>query len=169
MRIDRRPLVKREIERFQADPSSIRKAAWVIVTVTIASVLIGSLVMWLLTEDFADFGTAFWFTLQTITTVGYGDVTPTTSWGRAVASVVMVVAIGFLAIVTALITSTFVEAAGRQRRQNEVDAELEAAAHTEAQLEELVRRLESIEASLERLESSRQPEPPSTTPGAPSV
>jgi voltage-gated potassium channel len=166
MRIERRPIVKREIERFQADPSSIRKAAWVIVTVTVASVLLGTLVMWLLTEDFADFGTAFWFTLQTITTVGYGDVTPTTQWGRVVASVVMVVAIGFLAIVTALITSTFVEAAGRQRRQAEVDAELEAAARTEARLEELVQRLEAIEASLERLQAGRS-DPPAAGAGAP--
>lgn len=155
MRIERRPIVKREIERFQAEPASIRRAAWVIVTVTVASVVIGTLVMWLLTQDFDDFGTAFWFTLQTITTVGYGDVTPTTQWGRVVASVVMVVAIGFLSIVTALITSTFVEAAGRQRRQAEIDAELEAAARTEASLEVLVARLEAIEASLERLESGR--------------
>jgi hypothetical protein len=81
----------------------------------------------------------------------------------------MVVAIGFLAIVTALITSTFVEAAGRQRRQAEIDSEMEAAARTEARLEELVKRLESIEASLERLESRGQPEPPSTLPGAPSA
>jgi voltage-gated potassium channel len=160
MRIDRRPIVKREIERFQADPSSIRKAAWVIVTVTVASVVLGTLVMWLLTEDFGDFGTAFWFTLQTITTVGYGDVTPTTPWGRVVASVVMVVAIGFLAIVTALITSTFVEAAGRQRRQAEIDAQLEATARTEARLEELVERLSAIEAALERLEGGI---PPPTT------
>jgi voltage-gated potassium channel len=165
MRIDRRPIVKREIERFQADPSSIRKAAWVIVTVTIASVVLGTLVMWLFTEDFADFGTAFWFTLQTITTVGYGDVTPTTPWGRVVASVVMVVAIGFLAIVTALITSTFVDAAGRQRRQAEIDAELESAARTEARLEELIQRLEAIEASLERLEG--RSDPPSAGAGAP--
>ena len=167
MRIERRPIVKREIQRFQAEPSSIRRAASVLVTVTVAAVVVGALVMWLFTRDFNDLGSALWFTLQTVTTVGYGDVTPTTPGGKFVASIVMVVAIGFLSIVTALITSTFVNAAQRQSRQAEVDAEVESAARTEARLEELIQRLEQIEASLRRLESGAPPPPRTGTgPGA---
>jgi voltage-gated potassium channel Kch len=179
MRIERRPIVKREIERFRADPASIRRATTVIVSVTAAAVILGAIVLVLLTRDFDDFGTALWFTLQTVTTVGYGDVTPTTGVGRLVAAVFMVVAIGFLTIVTALITSTFINAAQRQMRQAEFDAEIEAAARTEARLEELVERLAAIEASLERLQSGGsgppagrttdggdRSAPPGTDPGA---
>lgn len=170
-------MVKREIQRFQAEPASVRRAVSVIITVTVAAVAIGSVVMWLFTRDFDDLGTSLWFTLQTVTTVGYGDVTPTTPGGRFVAGLVMVVAISFLTIVTALITSTFVSAAQRQMRKAESDAEIEAAARTEARLEELVQRLELIEASLERLESGQSrrtsvarensvpPGTPSTTTG----
>jgi voltage-gated potassium channel len=166
MRIERRPIVKREIERFQADPASIRKATTVIVSVTIVAVILGAIVLVLFSRDFDDLGTALWFTLQTVTTVGYGDVTPTTGFGRLVAGVVMVVAIGFLTIVTALITSTFVDAAQRRRRQAEIDAEVEAAARTEARLEELVERLAAIEASLERLEGGDAPPPGSRSADA---
>ncbi len=165
--IQQRRIVKREVEKFQADPSSIRKAAAVIITVTVVAVVLGAIVMVVFTRDFEDLGTALWFTLQTVTTVGYGDVTPTTGFGRLIAGVVMVVAIAFLTIVTALITSTFINAAQRQMRQAEFDAELESAARTEARLEELVERLAAIEASLERLESAGDREPPSTPRGAP--
>ena len=167
--IQQRRLVRREVEKFQADPSSIRKAAAVIITVTVVAVVLGAIVLVVFSRDFDDIGTALWFTLQTVTTVGYGDVTPTTGFGRLIAGIVMVVAIAFLTIVTALITSTFINAAQRQMRQAEFDAELESAARTEARLEELVTRLAAIEASLERLESDGRREPPSTPRGAPGV
>ena len=49
-----------------------------------------------------------WWAIQTVTTVGYGDVTPRSVAGRIVASFVMLEAIALVAIVTAAITSTFV-------------------------------------------------------------
>ena len=50
-----------------------------------------------------------------MTTVGYGDKVPTGLVGRLTGSFVMIVSVALLAIVTALITSTFVEAAQRRR------------------------------------------------------
>ena len=38
-----------------------------------------------------------WWVLQTVTTVGYGDVTPADTRGRIIAAVLMLTAIGFLA------------------------------------------------------------------------
>jgi len=152
MRPPRAPFVRREVERFKADPSSIRKAAIVIIVVTFAAVVVGSLVMWLFDKrDFPDFGTAFWFTLQTVTTVGYGDVTPTSTLGRTVAGIVMVVAIGFLTIVTALITSTFIDAAQRARSAATSDAQADAVARSDARFDEVMTRLTAIEAALVKL------------------
>jgi voltage-gated potassium channel len=165
------PLVRREVERFRADPSSMRRASFVIIAVTASATIIGGFVLWAFTRDFNDFGTALWFTLQTVTTVGYGDVTPTTPGGRIVAGIVMVVAIGFLTIVTALITSTFIQAAQRQQRREEIQAEIDATQRTEARLEELAERLAGIEQSLARMEARGTPlaaaggsDPPSTMP-----
>ena len=42
----------------------------------------------------------FWWALTTVTTVGYGDISPQTPAGRAIAAVVMLVGIGFVALIT---------------------------------------------------------------------
>jgi len=50
-----------------------------------------------------------WWAVETVTTVGYGDVFPTSVSGRLVAMLVMLVGIGFLSVLTATIASYFVE------------------------------------------------------------
>lgn len=52
---------------------------------------------------------AFWWSFVTITTVGYGDIAPSTIGGRIIGIVVMVFGIGILGMFTATIASTFVE------------------------------------------------------------
>jgi voltage-gated potassium channel len=54
-------------------------------------------------------GDAFWWAVVTTTTVGYGDVSPVTVEGRLIAVALMFVGIGFLGIMTATITSFFLE------------------------------------------------------------
>jgi voltage-gated potassium channel len=49
-----------------------------------------------------------WWAMSTITTVGYGDVTPATTAGRIIAIVVMIAGIGFVALLTASIAHRFV-------------------------------------------------------------
>ena len=46
--------------------------------------------------------------VQTVTSVGYGDIVPTNSAGRLFAAVVMLVGLAFLSVITAAITSSFV-------------------------------------------------------------
>ena len=59
-------------------------------------------------EDYPSIGSALWWAAQTVTTVGYGDNVPTTIPGRLLAVLVMLFGIGFLTVITAAITSTFV-------------------------------------------------------------
>ncbi len=54
------------------------------------------------------FGDALWWSAATITTVGYGDITPVTVAGRGVALVTMVVGISTFAIITARVASFLV-------------------------------------------------------------
>jgi voltage-gated potassium channel len=139
----------RTIERFQEDPSSVRIAAWLIISATVVAVVAGAVVVWLLDHaEYPNFGRALWFTLQTVTTVGYGDVTPTTAVGRLVGGIVMLTAIGFITIVTAAITSTFVEAARRRADEAREDAEAEADDQTQAALAAVTARLDEIERVL---------------------
>jgi voltage-gated potassium channel len=149
MRVRRVGVLDREIRRFQEDPSSPRNAAFVIIAVTVSAVIVGSLVIWLFDRrDFPDYGTALWFALQTVTTVGYGDVTPESTVGRVVGGIVMIVAIAFLTVVTALITSTFVEALQARRRQDAEVAQRDATASLHARLDEVITRLEAIERAM---------------------
>ena len=106
---------RRAVARFLEDPASIRIAAWLIISATIVAVVVGGVLMRVLDhKEYPNIGRALWFTVQTVTTVGYGDVTPTRVIGRIVATVVMVTGIGFITIVTASVTSVFVEAARRR-------------------------------------------------------
>jgi voltage-gated potassium channel Kch len=72
--------------------------------------LIGAVVVWLVdSKDFPSFGLAVWWALQTVTTVGYGDVTPTTTTGRVVGGIEMVFGISLISLLTAAVTSTVIE------------------------------------------------------------
>jgi len=55
-----------------------------------------------------------WWALQTVTTVGYGDVVPHTSMGRLVASVLLLGGLAFLTVIIAMITGGFVALYQRQ-------------------------------------------------------
>ena len=50
-----------------------------------------------------------WWTIVTLTTVGYGDVVPTTPEGRIVAGLLMIGGIGLVAFITAHVAALFVE------------------------------------------------------------
>lgn len=149
----RKPFKRRfdaRVDAFLADPASPRKATQVMIALTVVTVLAGAVVIWLFDpeEDFPDFATSLWFTLQTVTTVGYGDVTPDTTFGRAVAGVVMIVSIAFMTIVTALVTSTFVDAAQARRRKAESVAQSDATDRVHARFDEILERLSAIEEQL---------------------
>ena len=149
-RVIRPRRLNRSIQRFLTDPESIRTAIWLLTSVTVFATAAGSIVMWTFDhEEYPTFGRALWFTVQTVTTVGYGDVTPERTIGRVVGAVVMVVAIAFSAVITATVTSAFIQ--GRRRIEGEADRR---------EFEEISGRLNRIEEALRRL--AEQP----GTPGA---
>jgi voltage-gated potassium channel len=59
--------------------------------------------------DFATFWDGVWWAVVTVTTVGYGDVFPTTVAGRIIGMGVMFLGVAFLAVLTATIASHFVQ------------------------------------------------------------
>ena len=132
--------------RFEKNPSSVRYAAAAIVSTIIVLVVVGALLLRVLAPDeYPSFGGAIWFSLQTVTTVGYGDNPPASDIGRFVASAVMLVSIGLITVITALITSMFIRSVSRE--QNEADhLDLtESLARIEAALAAAHERLERFE------------------------
>jgi voltage-gated potassium channel len=138
-------LIERRISRFMREPLSVRNAVSVIVVATTIVIVVSATLMRVLdSSEYPNIGRGLWWAMQTVPTVGYGDVTPAHTSGRIVASVVMLWGIAFVAILTAAITTTFVTRATREREQ----AEAEEDVGVEKRLDDLAARLDRIEKLL---------------------
>ena len=108
--------IERRLNRFLRNPASVRGAMGVIAVATVAVVVAGGALMRLIDHpEYSTIWVGMWWAIQTVTTVGYGDVTPKNPAGRIVAAFVMLEGVAFLAIITAAITSTFVQRASQIR------------------------------------------------------
>ena len=127
-----------------ADPF---KGAWrAIAVVTVAVTVVGGLLVRLTDPaSIPSVVTGFWWSLQTVTTVGYGDVVPASSAGRATAAVVMLVGLSFVAVTTAAVTNAFVQAAARRRGAHADDSVLAEIRRLRDELKQL--RAELLAAS----------------------
>ena len=135
--------------RFLREPPSVRTAAGVIVTATTVVVVAGGVFMRLLDHgEYSNVWVGMWWALQTVTTVGYGDVTPKNPSGRIVAILVMLQGIAFLAITSAAITSTFVARASKERERAQAADEDDAEVRIEARLVSIDQQLDRVEKML---------------------
>jgi voltage-gated potassium channel len=66
------------------------------------------------------FGTAVWWALVTITTVGYGDVSPTSTSARVVAVILMIAGLGLISTLSATIAAFFI---GQEQRRHHASFE----------------------------------------------
>ena len=87
------------------------------------------------------FGDGIWWALVTITTVGYGGITPDTTLGRLIAGTLMFVGLGLIATVTAIVSAKFIS--------NYVDH------HTN---DDVLEKLEELESEIEKLKSLEEDE-----------
>lgn len=94
-------------------------------------------------------GEGIYWAITTMTTVGYGDVAPTTTGAKVLAIPVILVGIGFVAILTGAVAQRFFQAGVEEAEQEEDRSELELSSELRAlgarllQLEAVVRERES--------------------------
>ena len=79
-----------------------------IVYATIGIVLFFGFLFYVSEPEVKSYTDGLWWALVTITTVGYGDITPLTNLGRIIASSLMIMGIGFIATITAAVSSYFI-------------------------------------------------------------
>ena len=60
-------------------------------------------------DKFSSIPDAMWWSIITLTTVGYGDVVPVTNIGRVIVGVVAVMGIALFAVPAGILTSSFLE------------------------------------------------------------
>lgn len=60
-------------------------------------------------EAFANIGEALWWSVATLTTVGYGDIYPITGLGKLLSGVIALLGIGIVALPTGIISSAYIE------------------------------------------------------------
>jgi voltage-gated potassium channel len=142
--------------KFLREPPQIRTAARVIVAATLVIVVGGGILFRALdSKEYPSIWTGLWLALQTVTTVGYGDVAPKDPAGRIVAAFLMLDGIAFLAIVTAAITSTFVARAARERFASAEDTHDDEESRVDARFDDLTQQLNRLESKLDRLAEPR--------------
>ena len=122
---------------------------------TVVLTIVSGVAVWLIDRrDFPTLGEALWWAVQTLSTVGYGDIVPHSTWGRVVGSVVIVFGVTFLALLTATVTSYFVSADQEQRSLARDEDRGELDADTRALLREMSARLDAIEQALQDIRRS---------------
>jgi voltage-gated potassium channel len=120
-----------------------------LVVATVCLGLLSGLVVRLIDhKDFPDYGTAVWWAIVTLATVGYGDVVPHSGWGRVVGSVVIVVGVTFLSFLVAIVTSYFVSVQEDEKADKERAKREHELAEDRQTLQRIEERLASIEARL---------------------
>ena len=122
---------------------------------TLLITLAGGVLIWIIDHDeFPTLGEGMWWALQTVTTVGYGDVVPSDTEGRVIGAILMLQGIGFITVIAASVTATLIEQARKKRNLDEEPA-------TTAHFKLIEARLEAIERALgvEAASSDKPDEP----------
>lgn len=118
----------------------------IVLATTIVVIGAGVLIRFLDHQEYSNVWVGMWWAVQTVTTVGYGDVTPQRISGRIVGAAVMLEGVAFIAILTAVITSTFVARATRDTDVTHAQKELSDREMIERRFDELERKLDLLAA-----------------------
>ena len=138
-----RPLGRRFQRRVERKGLRPRFAAYVIVVFwTIGVVVFGIVERLVDPNTFDNVWLGMWWAIQTVTTVGYGDVVPGSTAGKVIAGFMMLGGLSLFAVVTGAITSAFVAQAQRQMASDPMIQKLA----------ELTAELKALKADIARLD-----------------
>eukprot|EP00747_Dinoflagellata_sp_TGD_P168321 gnl/TRDRNA2_/TRDRNA2_194443_c0_seq1.p1 gnl/TRDRNA2_/TRDRNA2_194443_c0~~gnl/TRDRNA2_/TRDRNA2_194443_c0_seq1.p1 ORF type:complete len:426 (+),score=73.71 gnl/TRDRNA2_/TRDRNA2_194443_c0_seq1:106-1383(+) len=94
-------------------------------------------------EGFDSIPSAFWFAISTLSTVGYGDVIPSTPFGKVVAGMTSIVAVLCLSLAVAMISFDFAE----QYREAKWKFDNRKEVNQDAQLQELQKLMHTFQTT----------------------
>ncbi|HEY6583533.1 MAG TPA: potassium channel family protein [Gaiellaceae bacterium] len=119
------PLMRIATRRMARAFETGRILPYLLGVIALTAVAAGAIMRLVDGKEYPTVGRALWWSVQTVTTVGYGDVTPTQPWGRFVATVLMILAFAFLSLLTGTVASLLVSQRRDEPGLEERVAELE--------------------------------------------
>ncbi len=110
-------------------------------------------------ENFGSIPQSMWWSIVTLTTVGYGDVTPVTIAGKFLAACIMVAGVGLVALPTGILASSFSDnlRRGREKMTKELQYALEDGVIDEEEeryLEEMRKKIGLSEENFQEIKQS---------------
>lgn len=69
-------------------------------------------------DSFVSIGHSVWWSVATLTTVGYGDIYPITPMGKFLGAIIAIIGIGFVALPTGIISSAFISKIQENKEKN---------------------------------------------------
>jgi voltage-gated potassium channel len=138
-------------QRAKGAVASRRVFPYLAATTATLAVVVGFAATIVDRKDFPTFGDGVWWAIVTLGTVGYGDIVPTTAWGRVLGGFVIVVGVTFISFLTATVTSYFVTV----EQEAEQTKEREFRAASDAETREALGRLEARLATIETMLQTR--------------
>jgi voltage-gated potassium channel len=132
MPVENRPRVIRYIERLTI-VRVVFTIAMVAIVLTVGGAVVADAVE---PKTFTSFGDAMWWALQTVSTVGYGDVVPAHTGGRLVGSALMLLGLAFVPALTSIVVAILTARTQTRLRQARGDDA------------EVLKRLDRIERAL---------------------
>jgi voltage-gated potassium channel len=142
-------LSERRLERINRTVVSGRILPYLALSILVVTVAAGFAAWILAPRGFGGLDDTMWWAAQTVTTVGYGDVVPTSTGGRVIGVIVMAFGVSAVSFITAVVTSSFL--AWQQARladSRDLDQATPHERRTHEALDRIERRLDSLEQRL---------------------
>jgi len=108
-----------------------RKSAVFLFVVFTIVIIVGSLMYLIESEEsgFTSIPRSVYWAIVTLTTVGYGDISPKTSLGQALAALVMILGFSIIAVPTGIVTAEITQAMGQKRVSTQACPECSSEGH----------------------------------------
>jgi voltage-gated potassium channel len=130
-----RPRLEPRVERWYERLTLFRAVSTIVALALILVLIAGALVRLVEPDTFTSIGLSYWWAVETVTTVGYGDVVPHDPPGRIVGVLLMLAGLALIPTLTSVIVSTLLS----KRREAE-----------QQRLEQMVERLEEHLSRIEQ-------------------
>jgi voltage-gated potassium channel len=100
------------------------------------------------------FGDALWWSISTVTTVGYGNESPLSGWGRVIAVVLMIGGVSPVGTVTATLTSWIVQGVA----QEDTAHQAATTAHIDALRDDMHQQINALRTDVQLLTQALTPQ-----------